>query len=62
MIELNQGGQALIDHERTHRTQSEISLAIFVVSRGEKGLGHRLIISFQFPYVKHRFTSQASED
>ena len=50
MVETDHGRWALIDRERTHRTQGKISFAIFAVSRGEKGLGNRMIISFQLPY------------
>ena len=50
MVETNHGGPALIDRERTHRTHRKNSFAIFAVSRGKKGLGNRMIISFQFPY------------
>ena len=42
------GRRLLTAKERIEHTEKN-SFAIFAVSRGEKGLGNRLIISFQFP-------------
>ena len=52
MVETNHGGPAPIDRERPPRTHRKNSFAIWAVSHGEKGLGPRMIISFQFPKLQ----------
>ena len=54
MVKTNHGEQSPFDRERTHRTHRKNSFAICAVSRGKKGLGNRMFISFQFPQYQSR--------